>query len=82
MVIFALPPGQTGANIKHNSWVVSSGSAGNFTAAPASQAVTLGGSASVSAGWSGLTAGTRYLGVVSFSDGTSSVGQTIVQVTG
>ena len=82
MVIFALPPGQTGANIKHNSWVVTSGSAGNFTASPASQAVTLGGSASVSAGWSGLTAGTRYLGVVSFSDGTSSVGQTIVLVTG
>jgi hypothetical protein len=82
MVVFALPAGQTGANIKHNSWVVSSGSAGNFTATPASQAVTLGGSATVSAGWSGLTAGIRYLGVVSFSDGTSSVGQTIVLVTG
>jgi len=82
LVIFALPPGQTGADIKHNSWVVSSGSAGNFTATPASQAVTLGGTASVTAGWSGLTSGTRYLGVVSFGDGTSSVGQTIVAITG
>jgi hypothetical protein len=81
-VIFALPPGQAGADIKHNSWVVSSGSAGNFTVAPVSQRVTLGGAASVSAGWTGLTSGTRYLGVVAFSDGTSSVGQTIVAITG
>ena len=39
LVVFALPPGQTGVDVQHNSWVVSSGSAGNFTVAPASQAV-------------------------------------------
>jgi subtilisin family serine protease len=82
LVVFALPAGQSGADIKHNSWVVGSGSAGNFTATPASQSVTLGGSANVTAAWSGLTAGTRYLGVIAFRDGTGPVGQTIVSVTG
>jgi hypothetical protein len=34
----------------------------------------------VAVGWSGLTAGSRYLGVVDYSDGTSGIGSTIVAV--
>jgi hypothetical protein len=36
----------------------------------------------VTVGWSGLTAGTRYLGVVDYTDGSTSIGSTIVAVTG
>jgi hypothetical protein len=81
LVIFALAAGQTGADIKHNHWVVG-GPTGNLAVSPASQAVTLGTAASVNVGWSGLTAGTRYLGVIAFGDGTNSVGRTIVSITG
>ncbi|WP_020526087.1 S8 family peptidase [Catelliglobosispora koreensis] len=82
VVAFALAPGETGVTAKHNHWVVAPGSAGNFTATPASQAVTLGASATVTIGWSGLTAGVRYLGVVSYGNGTSEIASTVVSVTG
>ncbi len=67
--------------VKLHSWTVGTGSAGNFTATPASQSVTIGGAATVTAGWSGLAAGSRYLGVVEFSDGTAALGSTTVSVT-
>ena len=38
--------------------------------------------ATVSAGWSGLTPGTRYLGVVDFDSGAGTIGSTIVAVRG
>jgi subtilisin family serine protease len=82
VVAFALAPGETGVNAKHNAWVVGSGSAGNFSVTPASQSVTLAGSKNVTISWSGLTAGTRYLGTVAYGNGTSQVGQTIVSITG
>jgi subtilisin family serine protease len=82
VVAFALPPGATSVDIQHNHWIVGDAAAGNLTATPASQAVSLGGTANVTFGWSGLTAGVRYLGLVTYGNGTSDIGQTVVAITG
>jgi subtilisin family serine protease len=80
VVQFALPSGVSEQDVKLNSFVVAPGAAGNLTATPASQPATLGGLRSVTVGWSGLTAGTHYLGVIEYGDGTTAQGQTIVAV--
>jgi hypothetical protein len=41
----------------------------------------VGGVVTVTATWSGLTAGQRYLGVLEFGDGSQVVGRTILGVT-
>ena len=66
--------------IQVNSFAVGTASAGNLTVTPASQAVTGGRPASATVAWTGLSAGTRYLGAVDWSDGTSSVGRTLVAI--
>jgi hypothetical protein len=66
--------------MKLNSFLLGTASAENMTATPASQAVTLGNTATVTAAWSGLAANTRYLGAVNFDDGTNPLGRTIVNV--
>ena len=66
--------------IQVNSFAVGTTSAGNLTVTPASQAVAVGRPASATLAWTGLTAGTRYLGAVDWSDGTSSVGRTLVAI--
>lgn len=82
VVLFAQPGGGTGAmNVHHHAFVVPA-AAGSLTATPASQAVTSSVPTTVTIGWSGLTAGTRYLGVVDYSDGSVAVGSTIVAVIG
>jgi subtilisin family serine protease len=82
VVLFAQPGGATGpATVTHHSFVVPN-AASSLTATPASQAVTTAVPAIVNVGWGGLTAGTRYLGVVDFGDGSSTIGSTIVGVTG
>lgn len=77
--VFAAP-GDGSLTVKPNIFVVPNSNLGNFTATPASQSVTLGGAASVTASWTGLTAGNHYLGVVGYGDGTNSVGSTVVAV--
>jgi hypothetical protein len=62
-----------------NVFLVPNSAAGNLTATPTSQSVTLGNPATVTLSWSGLAAG-RYLGVVNFSDGTNAIGSTLVAV--
>jgi hypothetical protein len=81
VVQFALPAGVTEQDVPHHSWIVGDAAAGNLTTAPASQAVTNGAATTVTASWSGLTAGTRYLGLVAYGDGTNRIGQTIISVT-
>jgi len=54
--------------------------AGNLTATPSSQPVTIGQQVTVTAGWSGLSAGKHYLGMLEFGDGTATRGQTILTV--
>jgi len=62
------------------SWLVPSSAAGNMTVASSTSSATVGGTADVTASWSGLTAGTKYLGRISYSDGSSEIGSTIVSV--
>jgi subtilisin family serine protease len=82
VVLFAQPGGATGTvDVKFHSFVVPA-AASSLTATPASQSVTISVPATVTVGWSGLTAGTRYLGVVDYGDGSNPIGSTIVGVTG
>jgi subtilisin family serine protease len=67
--------------VKLVSYAVPGSAAGNLTVSPANQAVTVGQPATFQLVTSGLTAGTRYLGRVDFSDGTSDVARTLVAVT-
>ncbi len=80
--LFALAPGSTTVAVTAYSWALGPTAAGNLAVVPASTAVTVGRPTSLTATWSGLTAGTRYLGRVSYSDGTSTLGATLVSVTG
>jgi hypothetical protein len=66
--------------INLHAFVVPAGAAGNLTVTPASQAVTTGTPVTITASWSGLTPGARYLGIVSYGDGTSALGQTVVAI--
>jgi hypothetical protein len=71
-----------GANeqtVKLNHWELQK-AAGNLTATPASQTVQVAGQSQVTASWTGLTSGTRYLGQLQFSDGADGSGSTIVRV--
>jgi hypothetical protein len=65
--------------IKLNHWELQT-PAGNLTTTPASQGVQAAGQTSVTASWSGLTAGTRYLGLLSYTDGADGSGSTVVRV--
>ncbi|MFB9234900.1 S8 family peptidase [Plantactinospora siamensis] len=70
-----------GVSTKLHTWLVGAANAGNLTVTPASQAATTGAAATVTVGWSGLTTGQRYLGVVEYGDGSRAVGRTVVSVT-
>jgi hypothetical protein len=65
--------------VKLNHWQLNE-PAGNLTATPASQPVTTAVQASVTATWTGLTAGTRYLGRLAYTDGADGSGSTIIRV--
>lgn len=67
-------------NVKHHAFVIPNAAAGNLTATPASQAATTGTAATVTLNWTGLTAGARYLGIVTYGDGTATIGRTIFGV--
>ncbi|WP_026208279.1 S8 family serine peptidase [Catelliglobosispora koreensis] len=80
VVMFA-HAGATIPPIKFHAFVVPPADAGNMTPVPASQSVTIATAATVTLNWSGLTAGSRYLGVVSYGDGTAAhASRTIVYV--
>jgi hypothetical protein len=80
VVLFAQPGGATGAfDIHHNAFVVPE-AASNLTATPPSQSVTTAVPATVTVGWSGLAAETRYLGQIEYTDGSTTIGTTIVAV--
>jgi hypothetical protein len=69
------------ANYTLFTWVLGSAAAGNMTVSgPATAGI--GTTGTVTLGWSALSAGTRYLGQIAYSDGTSTVGTTIVRVNG
>jgi hypothetical protein len=66
------------ANYTLFSWQVPSTSANFTVSAPAT--ATLGTSANITASWSGLSAATRYLGLVTYDDGTTEHGRTVFNV--
>src|SRR5262249_6193083 len=73
---------QPGAlSVKLHSWAVPSAAAGNLTVSPASQPVTLGKPATITASWTGLNPGSRYIGLIGYSDGTNPLGVTVITVT-
>ncbi|HEY5848079.1 MAG TPA: S8 family serine peptidase [Microlunatus sp.] len=67
-------------DVKLNSFALDGTPKGNLTVTPASTSVTTGTPVSLTAAWTGLTAGTRYLGAVNYSDGTAALGRTLVNV--
>jgi hypothetical protein len=76
----ALANGVTSQAVNAFTWSLGTAAAGNLTAAPASTPVTIGTPAQVTTSWSGLTAGTRYLGRIVYGDGTATVGSTLVRI--
>lgn len=78
--LFALAPGVTSQVVPAFDWELGSAAAGNLTATPPSQPVTVGKPASVTAAWSGLTVGQRYLGRLNYTDGADPLGSTLVRV--
>ena len=67
-------------DVKLNSFALDGTSKGNLTVTPASASVTTGTPVSLTAAWTGLAAGTRYLGAVNYSDGTAALGRTLVNI--
>lgn len=77
VVGFAVPVGS--ANFTLFSWALGSTAAGNMSVtAPA--AATLGGTGAITLGFSGLTAGTKYLGSVAYAGTAGLPNPTIVRV--
>jgi hypothetical protein len=81
IVLFGVGPNQPSTlTVPTFGWNLDGTAKGNLTVTPASQSVTAGMAASVTAAWSGLTAGSRYLGRIGYGDGTNTAGGTLVRV--
>ncbi|MGW1345536.1 S8 family serine peptidase [Kribbella sp. NPDC002412] len=65
--------------VKLNHWSLQNVE-GNLTVTPASQQVQTAAQTSVTASWTGLTAGTRYLGRLQYTDGADGSGSTLIRV--
>ena len=76
---FTLPGPQT-QDVVLNTFLVPASPLGNFTATPASQAVTAGKPVKVNAAWAGLTPGTRYFGLVEYGNGPTALDQTYFSI--
>ncbi|MGH2784100.1 MAG: S8 family serine peptidase [Actinomycetota bacterium] len=63
------------------TWVLGDAAEGNMTVTGPAAAVS-GETATITLGWSGLSAGVRYFGTVSYSNGVEEVGTTRVAITG
>jgi hypothetical protein len=78
--MYAIGGGGTSLDVKLNSWALGTAAAGNATATPASQAVTIAKPTNVTVSWTGLAAGKRWLGQVNFSDGGTGEGATLLRI--
>jgi len=63
-----------------HAWVVPGSDEGNLAVSPAEQDVTLAGEFSLDLAWSGLDAGSRYLGTVDYAADGESIGSTVVGI--
>jgi subtilisin family serine protease len=80
VVLFGAAPGQTSVTVPTYLWNLDGTAKGNLTVTPATTAASAGVPVTLTAAWSGLTAGQRYLGRIAYSDGTTTAGGTIVRV--
>jgi hypothetical protein len=80
--LFALAPGVTSQPVSAFAWPLGSTAADNLTVSPDSTPAAIGSPIQLTTSWTGLTAGTRYLGRLSFRDGSSVLGSTLVAVAG
>ena len=66
------------------TWVVTSFDAGNLTAVPSTTSATIGETAAIMLTWgpplTALAPGTRYLGMVGYTNGLEEVGSTFVSI--
>ncbi|MEV5966914.1 S8 family serine peptidase [Kribbella sp. NPDC051952] len=67
--------------VKLNHWELQK-LADNLTATPATQQVQVAAQTTITATWTGLTRGTRYLGQLHYSDGADGSGNTVLRVNG
>ena len=63
-------------------WLLDGTSAGNATVTPSPTPVDIAQPEELTLAWTGLTAGTRYLGRVIYNDGSADIGSTVVSITG
>lgn len=84
MVVHGWGVGATPVSFDLLSWLVpvDDGSGSLQIASGASAAATIGATHTVGVSWSGLQAGTSYLGAVTHRDGDRVIGRTVVSVTG
>ncbi|PID50986.1 MAG: hypothetical protein CR980_00775 [Propionibacteriales bacterium] len=71
---------ESSVDVPVNAWILGDAAEGNLTVTPASQSVAIGSKLKVTANWTGLTAGTRYLGSVNYADGSTPIGDTLISV--
>jgi hypothetical protein len=81
-VYYDLFAGDPVTTVKGHVYILDTSAAGNATVSPASQSVTIGQTATVTVTGAGLAAGVRHLGRVTLGDGTSTLGTSIVTITG
>jgi subtilisin family serine protease len=80
VVLFGAAPGTTTQVVPTYLWALDGSAKGNLTVTPATAPATAGTPVTLTAAWSGLTAGTRYLGRIAFGDGTQTAGGTLIRV--
>ncbi|MEV6970157.1 S8 family peptidase [Hamadaea sp. NPDC051192] len=81
-VYYDLFAGDPITNVKGHVYLLGSTATGNATINPASVAVATGQTVPVTVTGSGLTAGLRYLGRTTLTDGTTTLGRPFVTITG
>jgi subtilisin family serine protease len=69
------------ASYSFHAWTLGTADAGNMTATGPATA-TIGGTGTVNLSWTGLTAGTKYLGTILYNEGATTHATTIVRVDG
>ena len=83
LVVHGWAVGQPDLPFALSNWVVpTTAGSGTLQVTGAPSAATVGATGTVNLGWSGLTAGTAYLGAVTHSDASGVIGTTLVDVTG
>nr|WP_245598511.1 hypothetical protein [Glycomyces arizonensis] len=81
VVFVDLWAGEASVDVQLHAWTVPSTDEGNLTVDPTEQTVSLGGEFDLDLAWSGLTAGSRYMGTVNFSAEGEQIDSTILNVT-